>query len=131
MLTKKIGTGLLLFKPFLRSCTVRRLLLISTLFFSVNQAFAGSCGAGKVTQILAGGYNSDDLIIKIDYSANASTHNGTEYYGRIRFRKSRLSDSRLTMLQTLAISAFHTDTLVYVNSHTNRCDDATEINIRK
>lgn len=58
--------------------------LLTLLFVVVtNTAYAGSCGTGKITHVLQGGWDTDDFMIKIDYSEDVGQHVGTEHSGFI------------------------------------------------
>ena len=107
----------------------KRIMLTALVLFS-TQSFAGSCGAGKVTRILVGAWNSDDLIIKIDYSESASSHT-SNFNGYIRYKKSQLGEYRSQALLSLALSAYHADEVIYTHSHSSDCANANEISLRK
>lgn len=90
---------------------------------------AGSCGVGKITTILIGGWNNDDYKIKIDYSGGESSHSGTELSGYIVYKESSLSDSRLNAIKSLTLAAKTTGQSVNTYSHNDDCSDATQISI--
>ena len=98
------------------------MLLITT----SNLLFAGGCGAGKITEILEGGFNTNDYMIKIDYSLRKSVHGGSEFHGYVAY-KSTLSETRLNGIKSLAIAAMMSGKLVGLYSHNNTCRSATEL----
>ncbi|MEP0176632.1 MAG: hypothetical protein ABJH28_09250 [Paraglaciecola sp.] len=104
--------------------------LIILILMPVFGAQAGSCGAGKITRILIGAYNLDDLILQIDYSEGTSSHAGSDYNGYIRYQKSQLGEYRSNMLLSLALSAYHSGSIIYTSSHNSNCSAATEISLR-
>jgi len=93
-----------------------------------NIASAGSCGEGKIITLLEGGWNTDDYMIKIDYSAGNSTHVGTEFNSYIVY-KSTLSIQRLNGIKSMAIAAYMAGKDIKAYSHNNNCSEATEISI--
>ena len=98
------------------------MLLIST----SNFLFAGGCGAGKITQILEGGFNTNDYMIQIDYSLRESAHGGSEFHGFVVY-KSTLSEIRLNGIKSLALAAMMSGKIVGLYSHNNTCRSATEL----
>ena len=60
--------------------------LSSGLAIGVFSAMAGTCRAGKIVSVLEGGWDSNDIMIKLDYSSAYSSHPGTEKSGRIVYK---------------------------------------------
>ena len=102
-------------------------LAILLITFSCN-SFA-NCGAGKITNIQVGGWNSDDIVIKLDNSKHANTlPNNVMYSGsKIRFKKSQIGEFRLSNILSSVLAAYHSNKPIYVNSHMNDCGNATEV----
>ena len=93
-----------------------------------NAASAGSCGEGKIIRVLEGGWNTDDYMIKIDYSVANSAHAGTEFNGYIVY-KSTLNTQRLNGIRSVALAAYMAGKNVKAYSHANDCSEATEISV--
>ena len=91
---------------------------------------AGSCGEGKIIKLLEGGWNTNNYMIKIDYSISNSTHPGTEFNSFIVY-KSSLDDQRLNGIKSMALAAFMSDKIVKLYSHNNDCSSATELHLSK
>lgn len=102
--------------------------LLASSVFAFSSAHAGSCGSGVITQVKEGGWNSDHLMIKVDYSVTQSAHSGSEFQGFIRF-KSDLSADRLKNIRALASLALLSGRVVSVFSHSGSCDAATELTV--
>ncbi|WP_194863770.1 hypothetical protein [Alloalcanivorax profundimaris] len=60
--------------------------LFGMLAIGVPPVMAGSCGAGKIISVLEGGWDTNDFMIKIDYSLADSSHPGTEKSGWIVYK---------------------------------------------
>lgn len=109
--------------------SLRITFLIATFTFAVafgSAANAAHCGAGTIVDIKEGGWNTDDLMIKLE-GANASAN--TLFQGFVRFRASALSAARLEAIRRLATTAFALDAKVWTFSHNGTCTSATEISM--
>jgi hypothetical protein len=107
---------------------MKKIILLSALIMLSNSVFSGPCGTGKVTSVMEGGWNTDDFMIRIDYSGENSTHSGTEFNGLIVYRSS-LNPKRLNGIKSIALSALISGRRVRTYSHTNNCSEASEIEI--
>ncbi len=111
-----------------------RPLVLLTLLVAIGfsgTASAGSCGVGKVLEVKEGGWNTNDLMVKIDYAGGTGTSNN--YQGYIRFREN-LDAMRLKGIRAVAYLAMATGKSVTTfthNSGTDACTKATEITIKK
>ena len=93
-----------------------------------SQVSAANCGGGKVTAIMVGGWNTDDLMIRVDYSQSSNDHPGTEWIGKwIRYKLQTVGETRLKSIHAQAIAAYLSKIPVWTYSHHGRCDNATEI----
>ncbi len=102
--------------------------ILSATAFSYVQA--GTCGMGVITELKEGGWNTDDLMIKIDYRVTASAHNGTEWQGFVRFKANELSVERMKSIRAMAYLALATSPrLVWIGTHNSDCSRATEISL--
>ena len=90
---------------------------------------AGRCGGGKITEIKEGGWDSDDFMLKVDYSDFTNQHPGTTYGGYIRYTATSLSPARLDAIRKLALTALVSGKTVLTYSHALTCSDATELTI--
>jgi len=104
-------------------------LLMSGCLMGINAdySYAGGCGVGHITQILEGGWNTDDFRIKIDYTSAPSGHPGTEEGGFIAYDPGSLSSRRLSGIKALALAAYMSGKRVVPYSHNNDCSNATEL----
>ncbi len=104
-----------------------------SLLTAASHTMAATCGAGKITHVKEGGWNSNDLMIAIDYSvepaATEALENSTWEGQWIRFRANVLDAERLKALRSLAYLAFASGTHVKTNTHNDDCSSATEITI--
>jgi len=103
-------------------------LFFAQLFFS-SSVFAARCGGGKIIEIKEGGWNSDDLLLSIDYSDFSNQHPGTTHGGYIRFSAESLSSVRLEAIRKLAITALVSGKTVLTYSHNDSCSYATELTL--
>ncbi len=103
---------------------------LSTLILFNTSALAAGCGSGTITHVKEGGWNSNDLMIKIDYSITPSNHDNTLFNGWIRFRNT-LNGERFKAIRSLAYLAFSSGQSVAVFSHATsaQCANATELTI--
>ena len=110
---------------------VRRIspLIISLLMMISPGVFAGQCGGGKILELKEGGWDSDDLMIKLDYSEFRNSHAGSEFMGYLRFRTTTLTETRLTAIRRLALTALVSGKTVHSFSHKGDCSNATELTI--
>ena len=82
------------------------LALISVLsLVSLSSHAAGSCGAGKITHIKEGGWNTNHFMIQIDYTQESASGMPYGNGGMIRFL-STLDENRLQGIKALAYLAF-------------------------
>ncbi len=94
-----------------------------------SQALATNCGEGVILQVKAGGWNTDDFMIKIQpKNANSNPIYAT-YNGYIRYRTASLSQKRLEDIRAIASTALISGVLVRAHTHTASCADATELTI--
>ncbi len=98
-------------------------------FAFVTSAQAARCGGGKILEIKEGGWNSDDLLILVDYSDFSNQHPGTTFGGYIRYSAESLSASRLEAIRRLAATALVSGKTVLTYSHNSTCSDATELTL--
>ena len=107
------------------------LIILSSVAVSLfsTSAYAARCGGGKITEIKEGGWNSDDLLLKVDYSDFSNQHPGSTYGGYIRYSAETLSPQRLDAIRRLALTAMVSGKTVLTYSHNNVCSDATELTI--
>ena len=104
-------------------------LIISLLMLISPGVFAGQCGGGKILELKEGGWNSDDLMIKLDYSEFKNNHAGSEFRGYVRFRATILTETRLTAIRRVALTALVSGKTVLTYSHTGDCSNATDLTI--
>jgi len=102
------------------------LFVIAALVGLTNNALAGTCGKGYITEVSEGAHNLSGLMIKIDYSVAQSTHAGTETYTYIRYPTTLPAD-RLRAIRSMAMLAFTSDLKVNTWSHVGDCSSATEL----
>lgn len=98
---------------------------------STSSAVAGGCGNGKIIQIKEGGWNTNDLMIMIDYSQGdgAAGHKNTNFETNwIRYRSS-LDVERLRAIRSLAYLAYSSGLNIQTYSQTSQCNAATEITL--
>lgn len=96
------------------------------LLMSGTTAFAGSCGTGKILEIKEGGWNVDDLYIKLDYSVSATSHAEVAY---IRYRSDLLNVERLRGIRSMAYLAFASGHNVQAWTHSDTCNNSSGLNI--
>jgi len=90
---------------------------------------AGSCGGGKITHIKEGGWDSNDFMLKIDYSEEASVVGGEwNSQGWIRFA-STLDPIRLNGIKALAYMAFSGGKIVRAYTSGTECQAADDLTL--
>ena len=90
-------------------------------------AWSGSCGGGYVKKIFVGGWNSDDLIIQIDFSKAVSEHPETLFSGQfVRFKPTSIP-GRFDRVNSLVLSAYIAGISIKFHSCNNDCSNATEV----
>lgn len=100
--------------------------------FSMPSHAAGVCGAGKVVRVTEGGFNSDDLYVRVEKGADGVDADGNvidtlyRFYW-VRYRAASHSTERLSAIRSIAYLAFASGKSVYTYTHTDSCADATEI----
>jgi len=103
---------------------------ISVLYSAPSKA-AGVCGLGAVVEVREGGFDSDDLFVRLEQSGNAeadsSVANTLFRNTWVRYQASILSAERLNAIRSLAYLAFVSGKPVYVYTHTDECSNATEM----
>ncbi len=110
----------------LKHTLISALVLASFTFVSSAQA-AGSCGQGKIVEVIEGGWNTDDLMIKLSSQAGAQALWQTYY---VRYRAS-LGAERLRGLRAVAYLAMAGDKTVAGYTHNANCTLATQLTIQK
>ena len=110
-------------KNFIRKSLVVACVVIP--LFGPSQVLAASCGIGRVTSILEGGWHTDDLMFTIDYSHKTSDRPKFDRY--IRYTGVTLSPVRMAAIRASVKMAYATGTLVRPFSHFGDCGNATEI----
>lgn len=90
---------------------------------------AGTCGAGKIVSVLEGGWDSNDFMIKLDYSSADSSHPGTEKSGWIVY-KSTLDEQRINGIRAMALAAYISERDVVAFTHNGSCSDAGELKLQ-
>lgn len=99
------------------------------LVIGVSPAMAGTCGAGKIVSVLEGGWDSNDFMIKLDYSSADSSHPGTEKSGWIVY-KSTLDEQRINGIRAMALAAYISERDVAAFTHNGSCSDAGELKLQ-
>lgn len=90
---------------------------------------AGTCGAGKITHIKEGGWNSDDFMIRIDYTAESSVVGG-EWNSQLWIRfSSTLDPLRLNGIKALAYMAFTGGKTVRAYTSGTQCQAADDLTL--
>lgn len=89
----------------------------------------GTCGIGKITALMEGGWNSDNFVVVIDYSDGQSSHPTTANSGHVIYQ-STLNEKRLNGIKSLAIAAFMSGKVVDTYSHNDNCSSATQLIVR-
>jgi len=109
------------------------LMCTATTMAPMNAAAAqGVCARGTVSQVYAGGWNQDGLVVTIDYEAGFSAPN--DFNGSIRFSPG-LSDRRLKSLTAMALMAVANGNPVIIYTHNDTangvldCSNATEMRV--
>lgn len=107
---------------------ISSILLIATLFSS-SASFAGECGTGKIVTYVEGGWDQDNLMIKLE-TLLPNQHPGTFWANDfVRFERTRLGDFRYNGMRSALLAAFMAGKTIRIYTHTNRCDSATEISV--
>lgn len=106
------------------------LLLCSFASFS---AFAGQeCGAGRITHIVEGHNNTEDLLIAIDYEVGGHPGGFLVQDRYIRFQKDVLSPDVFRGIKAIIYMAYSTDSYVFVKAQgAFACGGANYIRILK
>ena len=107
---------------------MKKYIIAFFIFFSSAVFATETCGKGKIVSLYGGGWNSDDLIIKIEGDRNSSVPYHDQ--GTIRFSASELS-GRIDFLRSIALSSFIAGRSVVAKSHNDDCRQATEIAMSK
>lgn len=114
---------------------LKRYLLVPLFFIAMfsSNAFAGTCGGGKIIEIKEGGWSTggwNGLFIKVDNSRFTSQHSASAYHhGFIHFSASSIPADRLDAIRKMALVAYTTKTDVFVYTHTGSCANATEMSL--
>jgi len=95
---------------------------------SASSHAAGSCGAGKITHIKEGGWNTDHFMIQIDYTVEGASSMSYGNGGYIRFL-STLDENRLQGIKALAYLAFSSGRTVRVFTSGTSCGLADDITL--
>ncbi len=103
-------------------------LVIASLTIATGAQAAGSCGQGKIVEVIEGGWNTDDLMIKLSSQAGAQTLWQTYY---VRYKATVLGAERLRGLRAIAYLAMAGDKTVVGYTHTANCQSATQLTVLK
>ncbi len=94
-----------------------------------GKLYAGECGIGKIVTYVDGGWDQDNLIIKLD-TLLPNQHPGTFWVNEfVRFERSRIGDARLNGMRSTLLAAFMAGKTIRIYTHSNRCDSATEVSV--
>ncbi len=111
---------------------MKKFLILTSLFLFNQSAIAGSCGVGKITEILEGHWDQNYFVIKIDYTLGSSEHNETNFHSDwIAYRRDSLNQHRFNGIKELAKLAFVNNYSTSTFSHNNDCSNATFLAIYK
>lgn len=105
---------------------------LSLSVFALPAHANGMCGIGKLVEVREGGWNLNDLLIKLEYTQDADTALiGTNYRQVwIRYQEASLSPERLRSIRALAYMALVSGKSVYTWSHNvDGCTDSTELSV--
>ena len=105
-------------------------LLAATLILGATWAQA-NCGEGKVTELIVGTWNRDNILFKLDNSVTAGTHGGKPWgvYGLIEpgTMSAARYDQLLGLLQTALVSGKN----VVADSIQSNCSNVSSIALKK
>jgi len=109
-------------KSFLLALTT---VLLTTLagHSSANQNL---CGTGTIAQIKEGGWDKNDLLIKIQTSETVS---GLWFDQYVRYVASELGAERMESIRRAAYTAFALEAVVQARSKSSNCSHASELTI--
>lgn len=111
--------------------TVRKTLALSCVFVALtattNAQADVACGEGKITEIQEGGWNTNDLMIKIENPVAA----GLLYQGYVRYSATALNAERLRGIRAVAYLAMAGEKTVIAYSHTSNCKPADQLGVLK
>jgi hypothetical protein len=111
---------------------MKKATLALALLLTTGTVTAGSCGVGKITEILEGHWNTNYFAIKIDYSNEASSHPETNFHSEwITFRRGSINQRRYEGIRELARLAFVHNYTTSTYSHNDDCSDSTFLGIYK
>jgi len=96
--------------------------------FSFSSHAAGSCGAGKITQITEGGWNTSHFMIQLDYSQEGKSSMSYGNDGMIRFLVN-MHEDRFQGIKALAYLAFSSGRIVHVSTSNASCAAANALTI--
>ena len=116
-------------KNFIRKSFVA--VLIALPIFGTGSVWAQSCGAGKITSILEGGWNDNNFRFVIDYSKEKNVQlPNTEYSGwYMMFQPAVITKERVDAIRKLVTAAYFSGDAIRVGSAFNRCDNATQVEL--
>ncbi len=104
-------------------------LALGVLAVATNVKADAECGEGKIIEILEGGENSNDLMIKIE---NQHIYGTARFFnGYIRFAQTAGKEERLRGIRAIAYLAMAGEKTVVAYSHTNSCKNADQLSIVK
>lgn len=101
---------------------------IAAFCFTCN-VYAGECGIGKIVTYVEGGWDQDNLIVKLDTllpNQHPDTFWANDY---VRFERTRLGDSRYNGMRSALLAAFMAGKTIRIYTHSGRCDSATEVSV--
>ena len=103
-------------------------LVIASFTFATGAHAQGTCGKGKIEEILEGGWGHDELMIKLSSTAGSSALWEDVY---VRYSATALSAERLRGIRATAYLAMAGDKTVEAYTHTADCQAATQLAIFK
>lgn len=106
---------------------VIRMTVAAAILATSGLANAGSCGYGYIKRINVGGWNSQNLHIILEHTRNTQTPT-TSHNGWLRFTSDTPVD-KFKSIKAMAYLALANGNEVYVQSATNNCAQATEIDL--
>lgn len=107
---------------------INQLLIAAGLVAMSSPALAGVCASGYITDIAEGGWNSNNLNIKLQYT---SANPPNSWNGYMRF-KDTLNAERLKAIRALAYLALANGNEVTVESHNGTdCANATQLIVHR
>lgn len=107
--------------------------IASALLLFVNSSFAGLCGIGVVSDLYAGGWDTNDIIFKLNDPTNKIK--STTMFDGDKMRvvpigqgNSSNTENRQDRIFSLLLSSLLTGQEVRAFTHLNSCSSITEVN---